>query len=88
MTSCPRGLPRQILEMADVTLKRCHHVISVPAIFEPQRIIDLQQVVVNDGIVQVLGHQYEEVIVLVLLVALPMPRPLVWFKTSSSDAKI
>ena len=88
MASHPWVSPRQILEMADVTLKRYHHVISVPAIFEPQRIIDLQQVVVNDGVVQVLGHQYWKVIVLVLLVALPVPHPLAWFKTSSTDAKI
>ena len=78
----------QILEMAGVTLKRCHHVITVPSVFEPQRIIDLQQVVVDDSVVQVLGHQYWEVIVLVLLVALPVPHPSAWFKTSSTDAKI
>ena len=88
MPSRPRVSPRQILEMADVTLKRCHHVISVSAIFEPQGIIDLQQVVVNDGVIQVLGHQHWEVIVLVLFVALPVPRPSAWFKTSSTDAKI
>ena len=87
MTSRPRVLSRQILEMADVTLKRRHHVISVPTILEPQGIINLQQVVVNDGVVQVFGHQHWEVIIHVLFVALPVPHPSAWFKTPSADAK-
>ena len=78
----------QILEMTDVTLKRCHHVISVPPVFEPQRVIDLQQVVVDDGVIQILGHQHREFIVHVLLVAFPVPQPSAWFQTSSTDAKI
>ena len=74
--------------MTDVTLKRCHHVISVPPVFEPQRIVDLQQVIVDDGVVQVLGHQHWKVIVLVLLVTLSVPQPPAWFKASSADSKI
>ena len=78
----------QILEMTNVTLKRCHHVISVPPVFEPQQIIDLQQVVVDDGVVKIFGYQYWEVIILALLVTLPVPHPSAWFITSSTDAKI
>ena len=76
------------MKVEDITLKGCHHVISVPTVFEPQRIINLQQIVINDGVVQVFGHQHWEVIVPVLFVALPVPRPSAWFKTSSADAKI
>ena len=88
MTSRPWVSSLKILEMADVTLERRHHVISLPPILEPQRIIYLQQVVVNDGVVQIFCHQHWEVIILVLFVALPVPRSSAWFETSSTDAKI